>query len=122
MAKPEIDPEREQRIEWEIVPDANDEEERAMGWFNYLQDQLRFPFKAVCMARRATSPLQVDDEVEVIDLAGGEECEHEIFVTIRRGKEDLAVPLSQLQPVYADEQTTRAVEDWHYWVSRGYEF
>jgi hypothetical protein len=29
MAKPDIDPEREQRIEWEIVPDAPDEEERA---------------------------------------------------------------------------------------------
>ena len=122
MAKPEIDPQREQRIEWEIVVDAHDEEERAMGWFNYLQDQLRFPFKAVCIARRATSPLQVDHEVEVIDLAGGEECEDEIFVTIRRGKDDLAVPLSQLKPVQAGEQTTQAVEDWRYWVSRGYEF
>jgi hypothetical protein len=29
MAKPEIDSEREQRIEWEIVPDAHDREERA---------------------------------------------------------------------------------------------
>jgi len=122
MAKPEIDPEREQRIEWGIVADAHDEEERAMGWYYYLQDQLRFPFKAVCIAKRATSPLQVDDEVEVIDMPGEEVCEHEIFVTIRRDKGDLAAPLSQLKPVHADEQTTQAVEDWHYWVSSGYEF
>jgi hypothetical protein len=122
MAKPEIDLEREQRIEWEIVPDAHDEEERAMGWYDYLQDQLQFPFRAVCVARRATSPLQIDDVVEVIDIAGGEECEHEIFVMIRRGEDDLAVPLAQLQPVDAGEETTRAVEDWHYWVNRGYEF
>jgi hypothetical protein len=92
------------------------------GWFNYLDDQLRFAFKAVCTVRRASSPLQVDEEVEVIEVAGGEECEHEIFVTIRQGTVDLAVPLSQLQPVHADEPTTQAVEDWHYWVGRGYEF
>jgi calcium binding protein len=92
------------------------------GWYDYLQDQLRFPFKAVCTVRRASSPLRVSDEAEVIDMAGGEECEHEIFVTIRRGEGDLAVPLSQLKPVQADEQTTQAVEDWHYWVNRDYEF
>jgi calcium binding protein len=45
-----------------------------------------------------------------------------MFATIRWERDGLAVPLSQLQPVYADEQTTQAVEDWHYWVSRGYEF
>jgi hypothetical protein len=33
MAKPEIDPEREQRIEDEIVVDAYGEGERAMGWY-----------------------------------------------------------------------------------------
>ena len=122
MEKPEIDPEREQRIEWEIVPDAHDREERAMGWYDYVQDQLRFPFKAVCTVRRASSPLRVNDEVEVIDMAAGEECEHEIFVMIRRGEGVLAAPLSQLKPVQADKQATQAVEDWHYWVSSGYEF
>jgi len=35
---------------------------------------------------------------------------------------ELAVPLSQVLPVGADEDTTEAVEDWHYWVGRGYEF
>src|SRR5438132_1459647 len=45
-----------------------------------------------------------------------------IIVTVRRGEGDLAVPLSQLKPVQADAQTTQAVEDWHYWVDRGYEF
>lgn len=117
------DPEREERIAMEIVVDAYDAQERAMGWYYYLQDQLQFPFTAICTNRRSISPLHVKDEVEVIGMPGAEECEHEMFVTIRWEKEGLAVPLSQLKPVSAtDEQTKQAIEDWHYWVTTGYEF
>ena len=50
------------------------------------------------------------------------ECEKEMFVAVRWGKNDLAVPLSQLSPTSAvSEPTTEAVEDWHYWVKRGYQ-
>jgi hypothetical protein len=117
------DPEREQRIMMEIVVDAHDEQERAMGWYYYLQDQLQLPFTAVCIAKRPISPLRVKDEVEVIGMPGENECEREIFVTIRWEKEALAVPLAQLKPIAAtDEQTKQAVADWHYWVQMGYEF
>jgi hypothetical protein len=123
MAKPKRDPKREQRITIEIVVDAYDEQERAMGWYYYLQDQLRFPFTATCIAKRAISPLRVKDEVEVIGMPGEEECEHEMFVMIRWEKEGLAVPLSQLKPITStDKETRQAVEDWHYWVQMGYEF
>jgi len=33
----------------------------------------------------------------------------------------LAVPLMQLEGIRVDEETRQAIEDWHYWVSRGYE-
>lgn len=121
--KPTRDPKREHRITMDIVVDAYGAEERAMGWYYYLEDQLHFPFTATCIARRAISPLRVKDEVEVIGMPGEDECEHEMFVTIRWDKGRLAVPLSQLKPVAAtDEQTKRAVADWHYWVQMGYEF
>lgn len=58
------DPEREERITMEIVVDAYDAQERAMGWYYHLQDQLQFPFTAICIAKRAISPLRVKDEVE----------------------------------------------------------
>lgn len=121
--KQTLDPEREQRIAMEIVVDAYDSQERAMGWYYYLQDQLRFPFTAICIDKRSISPLRVKDEVEAIGLLGEEECEHEMFITIRWEKEDLAVPLSQLKPISAtDKQTKQAIEDWHYWVKMDYEF
>ena len=125
MAKknPMRDEEREDRIAMEIVVDAHDTEERAMSWYYYLESQLQFPFKATCIAERAISPLKIKGEVEVIGMAGEEECGREMFVTIRWKKEELAVPLSQLRPNSAtDEETRQAVEDWHYWVGMGHEF
>jgi len=121
--KQTLDPEREKRIDMEIVVDTYDEGERAMGWYYYLQDHLRFPFTATCIEKRSISPLRVKDEVEVIGMPKEKECEHEVFVTIRWEKEGLAVPLSQLKPIGAtDKQTKQAVEDWHYWVNMGYKY
>ena len=123
MPQVEKDEAREYRIDMEIVVDAYDADERAMGWYCYLQDTLSFPFSAKCVVQRLISPLRVGDEVEVLDMAPESECQHEMFVVMRWDrKEGLAVPLSQLQVIRADEQTKEAVEDWHYWVNRGYQF
>jgi len=117
-----IDEVREHRIETEIIIDAYDKDEREMGWYYYLEGTLTFTFLARCIIRRAISPLEVGDEVEIFGMAPEEECRYEIFVTMPWGKEGLAVPLSQLEVIHGDDQTKVAVEDWHYWVKRGYEF
>ena len=95
---------REERITMEVVVDAYGPEERAMGWYTYLQDEIGYasqPMLAHCIADRAISPLQVGDEVEILDMAQADECECEMFVMIRwgvpGGKQGLGVPLSQLQ-------------------------
>jgi hypothetical protein len=120
--RPEEDPEREERITMEIVVDAYNEVERVIGWYCYLQEHLHFPFTAKCILKRATSPLKVNDEVKVIGMAPEEECERDMFVMIRWQKDGLGVPLAQLQPMKADEETEQAVADWHYWVQMGYQF
>ena len=123
MAKPKKDPKRERRIELEIVADAHDSEELAMGWYNYLEDQLRFPFTASCIAERPISPLRTGDEVEVLELTSPDECQHEMFVGIRWERHPLGVPLAQLKPIqHTDKTTKEAVADWHYWVAQRYEF
>ena len=122
MPQPPLDEEREQRIEMEIIADANGPEEQALGWYNYLEENLEFPFLTRCIRERAISPLRVGDEVEVLGLGPQEECAHEMFVLTRWDRPGgLAVPLSQLETTVADEQTIQAVEDWHYWVGQGYE-
>ncbi len=118
----EKDDAREERIHMEIVVDAYDEVERALGWYYYLESTLQFPFKAECVSERATSPLQVGERVEVTGTPSEDECKYEMFVNVGWQEQNLAVPLSQLKPVGADEDTREAVADWRYWVARGYEF
>jgi hypothetical protein len=114
--------EREDRIEMEIVVDACDESERAMGWYYYLDEAIQFPFKARCIGKQASSPLKVGQEVEVLGLADTEECAHEIKVTIQWEADTLAVPLSQLEGIEIADMPRQAIADWHYWVARGYEY
>ena len=117
-----VQQEREDRIRLEIVVDAYGADERAMSWYRYLSDTLAFPFITQCRAKRAISPLQIGDEVDVVGMAPEEECLHEMFVLMRWERDGLAVPLSQLAVTYADDVTQQAVEDWLYWVDRGYQF
>jgi len=111
---------RETRIIDEIIVDCYNEEEQAMGWYYYLEDILNFPFTAKCILKRQTSPLKIGEVVEVIEMASEDECEHEVFVKVRWQKRVLAVPLIQLEGIKVNSKTREAIEDWHYWVNRGY--
>ena len=122
MPRTKNDKTRERRIATEIVVDAYGEEERALGWYYYLEEKLEFPFKARCIVQREISPLTPGEEVKVLKLASEDECEREIFVTVSRGKRKFAVPLFQLMGVKVNAGTRQAIEDWHYWLRQGYEF
>src|SRR5271157_4238432 len=65
MSKPKKDPSREERIRNEAVVDAYGPEEQAMGWYYYLENKLRFPFQAKCIASKVVSPLRKGEIVEV---------------------------------------------------------
>ena len=84
---------REDRIIMEIVVDAYNEQERAMGWYYYLENNLHFPFTAHCIAKRPVSPLKIGDEAEVGRMAPDSECEQEMFVMIRWKKDGLSLPM-----------------------------
>ena len=112
---------REQRIAMEVVVDAYDSSERAMGWYYYLHDKMKVPFKARCRFARPISALRVKEEVDVLGMAPEEECTKEMFVRVRRVGARIAVPLAQLQPLSKVQETQEGVGDWLYWVDRGYE-
>jgi hypothetical protein len=92
-----------------------------MGWYVYLEEHLKFPFLAKCIAGRAISPLRVGDEVEITGMAPEAECEHEMFVLTRWDRGELAVPLSQVEGLVVNARTRQAIADWHYWVAHGNE-
>lgn len=78
-------------IEKQIAAEAHRVEERATSWFHarilawhaYMEDRIHFPFAATCISRYASSPLRIQDRVEVIGLADESRCEYDLFVEIR---------------------------------------
>ena len=122
MAKRKKDPIREDRIQNEAIVDAYGPEEQALGWYYYLENKIRFPFQAKCIVAKAVSPLRKGETVEVQRLASEDACVSDMLVLIRWQRRKMAVPLSQLTALDADQSTTEAIGDWHYWVAQGYQF
>ncbi len=116
------EPARENRIDTEVVVDAYGASEQAMSWYYYLEENLKFPFSAMCVKKRDISPLKLKEQVEVVGMAPETECEHEMFVSILWNDRRFSVPLDQFACGIRDRKTRQAVEDWHYWVRQGYQF
>jgi len=114
------DENREHRIHMEAIVDAYGSEEQAMGWYYYLDDRIRFPFKARCTAERRISPLRVGETVQVIGMTDEADCMAEMFVLIEWQDRTFGLPLAQLAPSDVDDDTAEAIADWRYWVERGY--
>jgi hypothetical protein len=115
---------REERIAMEIVVDAYGEEERAMGWYYYLDDKIVFPFNAECFSADNRSPLVVGEKVTVSRMGNEASCidGQDMYAEISWNNRVFSVPLAQLKPLDADEDTIEAISDWHYWKEQGYLF
>ena len=122
MKQRKKDPIREDRIDNQAIVDAYGPEERAMGWYYYLESQLRFPFEARCIVAKVVSPLSKGETVQVLRMAPEEACSADMLVLIRWQGRRLAVPLSQLAALHVDQSTADAIGDWHYWIAQGYRF
>jgi hypothetical protein len=59
------------------MADANGPEEQAMGWYYYLDDKIRFPFQAKCIAAKLVSPLRKGEAVAVQGMAPEDACERD---------------------------------------------
>jgi hypothetical protein len=119
MKRRKRDPVREDRIHNEAIVDARPEEQ-SMSWYYYLESKISFPFRARCVAANAVSPLRKGETTEILRMATEDACEHDMLVQIRWQGRKMAVPLSQLAAIDADESTQEAIGDWHYWAARGY--
>ena len=122
MGKIKEDKSREDRIMNEIIVDAYDTEERIMGWQAYLDDTLKFPFKAKCIKEIIISPLTKNEKITALRMADMNSYGNDILVIIEWQDRQLGVPLEQILPIDSDEETIEAVRDWHYWVEMGYQF
>ena len=112
----ERDEEREERIKMEIIVDAYTQDEQAMGWHIYLDEMMDFPFEARCIEEQEVSLLEEGETVRVVGKPLSEPSLRQQFVTIEWKGREFGVPLSQLEPVEAGDDTAQAIADWHYWL------
>ncbi|MEI6370892.1 MAG: calcium-binding protein [Nostocales cyanobacterium ELA608] len=121
-----IDEIRETRINTEILADAEDKEERAMGWYYYLDDCLNVPFMGKWKKKNRKTGAIEEKPVEVLGMSGEDDCLKDMYVDVAylTGKEDdiHSAKLSEIEATDADEETQEALADWQYWLSRGYKF
>jgi hypothetical protein len=122
MARPRRDSKREARIRNEVIVDTYNPEEQVVGWYYYLEGKLRFPFRAKCVTSNVVSPLRKGEVGEVSRMAPEDACSGDMLVLIRWQGRNVAVPLSQLVALNAEESTIEAINDWHYWVAQGHRF
>lgn len=113
---------REERIMTEAVVDCYDESEQAMGWYYYLEDRINFPFKAKWVSRHKPE----GRNITVLSMSPEDDCLHDMFVEVLYREGDLedvfSARLSEIEPFNIDSASEEAINDWHYWVKRGYQF
>jgi hypothetical protein len=113
MSRLKKDPIREDRIHNQAIVDAYGPQERALGWYYYLENQLPFPFEATCIAAKVVSPLSKGETVQILRRAPEGACSADMLVLIRWQCRTMAVPLSQLAAADVDQSTAEAIGDWH---------
>jgi Calcium binding len=114
---PKIDPVREHRIDYEIIVDAYNEYEAAIGWLTYLQEHLNFPFEATYHPEDEEAR-----QVTVQDLENDEEALDQGFIEFNIEIDDDGecwVALEEITPLESNPEAVQAVEDWRYWLARG---
>ena len=113
---------REERIIMEAIVDAYGPEEQAMGWYYYLEDKISFPFEAECIVADKRTPLKIGERVTAIKMSGENYCQRDMYADVEWQGRTLAIPLANIKPLDADDDTMEAIGDWHYWKDRGYTF
>lgn len=101
-----------------------DNDSVATGWYNYLDDQLGFPFVATCCKVLEVSPLKKGEEVTVTGMGDINYCASTMLVQIKWQNRSFSAPLSQLEldEENDDEDTLQGVGDWEYWIESGRAF
>jgi hypothetical protein len=109
-------------IDNEILIDTYNDEEVASAWYSYMEDHMGFPFEAECLFKNATSPLKVGESVDVTGLGEIESCDHKIHIKISFCDRKFDIPLLDLKPVNADDETLIAIRCWYHWLASGNQY
>ena len=115
MAKSK-DEEREHRILYEVIVDAYDDEEQAMGWYYYMAENLAFPIKAKVEMPMRGGKLEVKD-INIVEIDPKSEEGRAIRLGIVEGKSERVQYLSpeHIVSLKTSDENLEIINDWLYW-------
>ena len=108
-------------IDFEIVVDANGDDEVYMGWYYFMVETLEFPFKAIATIKKRNGTIE-ERTVEVVeDATDGDRFKCQAYyVNVDYEGVLMKVEIADLKPINASEETLKAMTVWKYWKEKGY--
>ncbi len=62
------------------------------------------------------------ETIEVIALAPEEDCMCTMLVIVEWHGREMGIKLEQIEALEIDDESEKAIGDWHYWACQGYRF
>ena len=108
-------------IDYEVVVDAYDDSEVYMGWYYFMSERLKFPFKAVATIKKRNGSTE-ESTVEVVeDATDGDRFKCQAYyVNVDYEGVMMKVEVGDLKPINASEETLKAITVWQYGKENGY--
>ncbi len=112
----ENDKERKHRIHYEIIVDAYNEYEQAMGWYIHMNDNLEFPMQAKVKLRLRGGKTE-EKTVKIVEIDPKSEGSLTLRLGITEGKSDRVqyISLEDIVSIQTTEENLAFLNDWLYW-------
>lgn len=108
------------KINHEIIVDCYDEFDVSTAWHCFIEERLRFPFKATAKLKKRDGRIE-KKEVKVVGLADNEEgfMNNDFYLEIEtRGQYISIIPYSKSSNIKASPEILEAFVIWDYWIRR----
>ena len=108
--------ERDHRIHDEIIVDAYGEEEQAMSWYYYMEENLDFPMQAKIKLRLRGGKTE-EKTVKIVEVDPKSETSLTLRLGITEGKSDRVQYISpfDIVSINTSDENLEILNDWLYW-------
>ncbi len=109
----------QQKIDYEIIVDCHDEIEVSMGWYYFMEEAIKFPFRAVAGIKKRDGSIE-KKEVTITGLASDEEgfMNNDFDLEMEQSGYIANIAFSKLNSIKASSVTLEAFKIWNYWIAK----
>ena len=108
-------------IDYEVVVDCYDDDEVHMGWYYFMAESLKFPFRAETTIKKRNGKTEECTVDVVEDATDGERFKCQAYyVNVDYEGVLMKVEIADLKPINASDETLKAITVWKYFIENGY--